>query len=64
MNSLIRFSSISCRPLAFSRGLALGQDVGLEVGEAGLARLDPPAELAVPAPVALLDEGGEAAVGR
>src|SRR5205085_7506121 len=31
--------------------LALGYDVRLEVGEGHLARLDPPAELTVPAPV-------------
>ena len=44
-------------------GLALGEDVGFEAGETGLARLDPTAELAVPAPAALLDELGQPAVG-
>src|SRR5438094_368191 len=42
--------------------VALGEDIGFEVGEGALAGLDPAAELAVPALVPLLDEGGEPAV--
>ena len=44
-------------------GVALGENVRLEVAEAGLAGFDATAELAIPAPVAFLDERGEPAVG-
>src|SRR4051812_23601524 len=45
------------------RRFALGQDVCLEIGKSDLARLDAPTELAVPTPVAFLDERCQATVG-
>ena len=63
INSLIKFSSISCRPLCVLGGVALGEDVRFQVTEAALSRLDAAAELAVPALVAGLDKVGQAAVG-
>src|SRR5262245_30440899 len=44
-------------------GVALREDVGLEVGEVGLSALDSPTEFAIPTPVSFLDERGEPAVG-
>src|SRR5699024_4262654 len=44
-------------------GVSLGEYVGLEVGEAGLAGLGASGELGIPALVTLLNEGSEPAVG-
>src|SRR3954452_8929323 len=44
--------------------LSLGKDVGLELAERRVARLDPPAQLAVPTAIALAHEGREPAVGQ
>ena len=41
MNSLMRFSRNSWRPLGIGRGIAFFQHVGFEFRKAGLARLDP-----------------------
>ena len=63
MNSLIRFSSISWRPLGSWRRRPWGRYRTSRSSKLGLAGFDATAELAIPAPVAFLDERGEPAVG-